>query len=167
MAARLRRVGASGPLAYGQALNRAFRLLAYRARSEAELRGRLERLAEADVVAAVVARVRELGLLDDRSFAAAWVEQRQLRRPRSARLLAHELASKGVSQEVAGEAIAGLDESESAAQAGRKRALALAARGAVEEDFRRQVEALLLRRGFSFEVAQSAALLLWEECGRD
>ena len=61
-----------------QAQEAALRLLAYRPRSEAELRHRLARRGLASgVVEETVARLREQGLLDDAAFARFWVETRE------------------------------------------------------------------------------------------
>lgn len=44
-------------------------------------------------------RLKRLGLLDDEKFARWWVEQRQSFRPRSKRILKHELRSKGINND--------------------------------------------------------------------
>ena len=61
--------------AYQRALDSALRFLSYRPRSEQEVRRRLGRQAwPAEVIEAVVARLRAVGLLDDAAFARLWVE---------------------------------------------------------------------------------------------
>src|SRR5688500_7561394 len=60
------RVAGEKPIAMGRALN----LLGYRARSEAEIRDRLKRYGYVgETIDAVVARLGELGYLDDAQFA--------------------------------------------------------------------------------------------------
>jgi len=78
------------------ALESALRLLAYRPRSEAELRGRLARKGVArDVLEGTINRVRELRLIDDEAFARYLVESRDRTSPRGRRLMASELRAKG------------------------------------------------------------------------
>ena len=148
--------------AHHAALSSALRLLAYRPRSESELRGRLARAGIAPrVLEAVVARLRELRLLDDAAFAGGWVEARDRMSPRSRRLLAAELRAKGVPPAVAQRSAAFVDEAAAAYRATQKRATAL--RGAPYADFRRRLGDLLLRRGFDYETAQEAVRRLWRE----
>jgi regulatory protein len=142
--------------AHDQAMARAGRLLALRPRTERELR---DRLAEAGcspgVVDGALARLAELGLVDDAAFAHQWVEERSRRGLAGAALIA-ELTAKGVAQDVAGAAVtdAALDD---AAQA---RALAARHVGRLADlPLLRQaarLQALLARRGYSNEVAAEA-----------
>src|SRR5215212_1937714 len=81
-----------------RALDAALHFLGYRPRSESEIRTRLRTKGYAEVVIdQVMARLTELKLVDDQSFAAYWAEQRQGRAPRGRRLIDRELRSKGVS----------------------------------------------------------------------
>ncbi len=140
----------------------ALRLLAYRPRSEAEMRERLaRRKAPPALLEAVIARLRELSLLDDGAFARTWVEGRERSSPRSRRLLAAELRAKGVPAAVAERSVAAVDEAEAAYRAARKRAASLG--NAAYPDFRRRLGDFLLRRGFDLETAQEAVRRLWEE----
>lgn len=78
-------------------LDAAARLLEARPRSVAEVRRRLTRLGyRADLVAAAVTRLLELGFLDDEAFARAWVESRDRARPRGEHALRRELGLKGI-----------------------------------------------------------------------
>jgi len=69
--------------AYEKTMQRAFRLLSYKPRSKAELRGRLLEKAWAvgEIVDAVIARLEELGYLDDEQLAQALASSRLERRP--------------------------------------------------------------------------------------
>ena len=140
----------------------AFRLVSYRPRSEKELRDRLRQrgFPEANI-AATVTRLKELRLVDDAAFAASWVESRDRTGPRGRRLLSSELRTKGVSGQIATEAAAAIDEPEAAYRAGSRRAATL--REKPFEEFRRKVGEHLLRRGFSYEIAESTARQLWQE----
>src|SRR5436190_9700888 len=66
----------------------AARLLEARSRSVADLRGRLLKAAyPAPLVDAAVARMVEIGLLDDEAYARGWLESRDRGRPRGERAL--------------------------------------------------------------------------------
>jgi regulatory protein len=81
--------------------------LAVRPRSVAEVRRRLRHLGfQAALADSVVDRLEKLGYLDDRTFAAAWVESRDRARPRGMLALRQELARKGIDRLVAEEVLA-------------------------------------------------------------
>jgi len=152
----------------------AFRYLA-RARTTKQVREKLleEGFGE-DVVGEVVGRLEELGLLDDREFARAWVEERLRLRPRWRRALKEELLRKGISEEVAEEA---LDEELSEVDEARlAEGLLRRAEGRyrnLEPDKAlRRMRDFLLRRGFSWETVKEVTRKLrkeWfsDEVGRD
>lgn len=75
----------------------AARFLEARPRSVQEVRRRLTGAGyRADLVGAAIARMLELGMLDDEAFARAWVESRDRARPRGERAIRAELGLKGV-----------------------------------------------------------------------
>ena len=144
------------------ALAAALRLLAYRPRSEAELRQRLARRgAPADVVDETVARLRDLTLVDDEAFASSWVESRDQTSPRGRRLLASELLAKGVARQTVQRSLAPVDEYDAAYRAAARRARTLAA--LPYADFRRRLGDFLLRRGFDYDTVRSTVARLWQE----
>jgi regulatory protein len=99
----------------GKAYAAALRYIAYRRRSERELTDYLRRKEyEAEVIEPVLERLREVSLIDDRAFAAAWIADRQLLRPRSRRVLEQELLKKGIDRELAHDALAELDDDDQA-----------------------------------------------------
>src|SRR5689334_10714198 len=82
------------------AIAAALRLLAAGPRSERDLRDRLKRRAlPPKAIDGAVNRMRDLGYLDDASFARGFVEARQSSTPRSRRYLQFELARRGVDRE--------------------------------------------------------------------
>ena len=83
------------------ALEAALRLLSYRPRSEQELRRRLEAegLRRSAPVDEALARLRELGYVNDAAFARFYTETQQASRPRSQRLLTGELRRRGIEAE--------------------------------------------------------------------
>jgi len=144
------------------ALTSALRLLAYRPRSEAEVRQRLARRGAPPVVVdETIARLRDLALVDDEAFARFWVESRDQTRPRSRRLLASELRIKGVAGQTTERSLADLNEDDAAYRAGARRGRMLAALPYAE--FRRRLGGFLLRRGFAYETVRATVNRLWRE----
>lgn len=86
----------------GTVLDAAARFLETRSRSIEELRRHLVGAAfPPPLIEQAIARLVELGMLDDRAFAAAWVESRDRSRPRGQTALRRELALKGVDRDTA------------------------------------------------------------------
>jgi regulatory protein len=86
------------------------RLLTGQPRTRAELAAALARRGVPDDAAAVVlGRFTEVGLIDDRAFAAAWVDSRHAGRGLARRALAAELRRRGIDGEIVGDAVAVVD----------------------------------------------------------
>lgn len=155
----------------GRLLDAAVRFLGARPRSRAEVRTRLLRPRRneppppVEVVNRVLDRLAELELLDDRQFAAFWVENRERFSPRSARALGAELRQKGVSRETVEEIAEPDRDEERALAAARPRLRSLAS--VDYEAFRARLGGFLLRRGFSYSVAATTVRALWEESRGD
>jgi regulatory protein len=141
----------------------ALRYLDYRPRSIDEIRRHLKGKGfEPDVIDEVVERLADVGLLDDRAFARYWLENRADFRPRGERALRQELRLKGVSDDVIAEALSeGHSEDEAAYHAAVARTRQVRTADPVE--FRRKVEAHLVRRGFSYDAARDATARVWRE----
>ena len=140
-----------------KAKDAAFHYLSYRPRTIKEVRDKLkEKGYKGDLVEETIAVLRRLGLLDDRDFAARWIEERLRMKPRGRRMIFTELREKGVSREIAEEALseafANIDERTLAADLLRKRA----ARYRTVEPRRafRRMSDFLVRKGFDFEIAK-------------
>ena len=148
----------------------ALRLLSYRPRSCAEVRIYLagQEYDQAQVEA-TVARLQELGLLDDRAFARTWVENRRALRPRGRQALSAELRQKGVAAEVIAEVLdesrSGEDEVGVALELARARARAL--QGLPRPVFFRRLQGFLARRGFPHEVIREVVDRAWVEAHGD
>ncbi|WP_127497059.1 regulatory protein RecX [Actinoplanes solisilvae] len=130
------------------------RQLAVRPRTRAELAKVLARKEISDeVIAEVLDRYDEVGIIDDAAFARAWVSSRHHGRGLARRALANELRQRGVDAEVATEALESVDDDDEAATA---RALVdrklRTATGAPDAVFRRLV-AMLARKGYPAGVA--------------
>ncbi len=88
-------------LLHEKAKQRAFRLLAIRARSEKELRTKLkEKGYDESVVGDVTARLRELRYLDDESFARSWARNLAVNRLWGNIRIEASLRDKGIPREL-------------------------------------------------------------------
>jgi len=150
-----------------QAMRAAMRLIDARPRSAAELRQRLRRKEfPPEVAEQAVARLSELGLVDDAAFTRMLIESRQNFRPRGQLAIRDELRRKGVSRDVVDSALADADDPE----AEQERAMAVA-RNALRRyadapdrpTFQRRLGGLLQRRGFSLNLIRPILGTLWEE----
>ncbi len=130
------------------------RQLAVRPRTRAELAKALaKREVSAEVIAEVLDRYDEVGMIDDAAFARAWVSSRHHGKGLARRALANELRQRGVDVETATEALETLDDD---AEATAARALVdrklRSTRGTPEAVFRRLV-GMLARKGYPAGVA--------------
>lgn len=141
------------------------RFLEARARSVAEVRRRLATAGyRTELVDRAVARLCDLGILDDATFARSWIESRDRARPRGERALRQELQLKGIDRVIVDELLAERStpsEGEPDADAtGARRVLErhAAALGRVADPRRRwqRAYALLARSGFDPETASTA-----------
>ncbi len=136
----------------------ALRQLTVRQRTRAELAQALaRRKVPQDAARQVLDRFTEVGLLDDAEFARDWVAAGD-RRLRGRRVLAAELAGKGVAEELIEQALAersAEDDLDVARELARRRMPALAG---LERQVRyRRLCGLLQRRGFGWGVISQVA----------
>lgn len=90
-----------------KAYMRALDFLSRRMRSEWELRDYLRRKDyDSPTVDIILNKLSEYNYIDDKKFAAAWVENRRLLKPTSLRRLRQELTQKHVSREIVNEVLA-------------------------------------------------------------
>jgi SOS response regulatory protein OraA/RecX len=133
----------------------AYRLLAHRARSRAELGARLRAKGHAEAaVETVLEKLSGAGLLDDQAFAAAFVADKRRLAGWGAGRIARELDRLGVSAAIIGVLLPESDEA-AADELARARA-ALARRGPAHpplEPARKRAFEYLVRRGYSTTVA--------------
>lgn len=136
-------------------LDKVLRFISLRPRSEKEVKDYLKRkLAQrkttAFLVEKILARLKELGVLNDREFALWWLEQRSTFRPRGKFALKAELRQKGIDNKVIREVLEQeLDEVKLAKKAIQKK-LKIYKRLSAQERYQK-LSALLSRRGFSWE----------------
>jgi regulatory protein len=149
---------------YQKCLNTAYRFLAARPRSEAEIRQRLRKGGfEPEYAERAVARLREQGFIDDGAFARYWNDNRQTFRPRSRRLTALELRRKGLDSAAIESVVGEINDGASAYRA----ALGKSGRlhGTDFEVFRRRLGEFLRRRGFDYDIIQQTVNRVWTERG--
>jgi regulatory protein len=85
---------------YERLVNAAIRYVSFRPRSEKELRDFLLKKPQSEDIEKVIARMRELGYVDDGKFAEWWVAQRTDFKPKGNNYIKMELKAKGVSEVV-------------------------------------------------------------------
>lgn len=148
-----------------QAVDRAYNFLSYRPRSREEVRRYLRRKeTPPDIIEAAMARLDHFDLVNDRSFASFWIENREQFSPRGVRALKNELRMKGVEREVVDELIDEEKDEELALRAGRKKALSLLSNPSIDYNtFRTRLGSFLQRRGFGYEVSTRTVRTLWRE----
>ncbi len=130
---------------YRKAINKGFTLLGVRDHSEYELYTKLLKNFDEHTSAQAVARIRELGYLDDAAFARRYTEE-LLRKGKSAGEIRRRLSEKRISRETAEEILSDLETDERpliAELIEGKYAAKLR-----EPNGRQKVYAALLRRGF-------------------
>jgi regulatory protein len=109
---------------------------------------------EPEVADAVLARLADVGLIDDAAFAAAWVTSRHAGRGLARRALAHELRTRGVADPLVAEAVAELDPDQETATARELATKRLAATRGLDVTVRfRRTAALLARKGYPSQLA--------------
>ena len=144
-----------------EAFSAALRFLSYRPRSEEEVRRRLSKRFRPTAVEEAVKTLKDRGLLDDMAFATFWRRSREHNRPLGVAAIRWELLRRGVSREVAEEALCGLDEEEGAYQAGRRVVRKLCA--VDYATFRKVLGTHLGRRSFRRGAIDAAVHRLWSE----
>jgi regulatory protein len=152
-----------------QAVDRAYNYLSYRPHSREEVRRYLRRKETPPaIIDAALARLEQLDLINDHTFASFWVESREQFSPRGARALKNELRMKGVEREVVEELIDDEKDEERALLAGRKKALSLVRIPTMDfATFRTRLGSFLQRRGFGYEVSTRTVRALWKELGEE
>ncbi|MCL4509304.1 MAG: recombination regulator RecX [Chloroflexi bacterium] len=146
-----------------QALDRAMSLLAARPRSVQEVEQRLRFLKfDTAVISATIAKLRDLGVLDDRSFAHFWREERDTYRPHGRQLLNQELRARGVAPDTVAEVLPSEEEELELARRSLARRLGRF-QGESWQEFQHVFYPFLARRGFSHEVIQRTLRETWRK----
>jgi len=139
-----------------QAKSLCLRLLTARARTRAELAGQLSKRGYPDDVSTrVLDRLAKAGLIDDADFAEQWVRSRREHAGKGRKVIAAELRTKGVADDVIAEALAGVDAGAERMRAEELVRIKLRRETLGEDDTRvtRRLVAMLARRGYSPSMA--------------
>lgn len=153
---------AGGNEQYTSALNSANRMLSRRQHGTRELATKLRARFDSEAVGRVIARLDELGYLNDEEFASEYARQRFGRSPRSSLAVIVELEGRGVDRQLAGRAVAavmedgGLSDESLAERAARKKITALGYHDV--EKMKTKIFSFLASRGFSRTVARRIVL---------
>jgi len=144
--------------------NAAVYYLGYRPRSEFEVRERLERRGfGGDTIEAVMANLKERGLVNDVAFAQFWKDNRESFSPRSQWLTKLELRRKGVANDIIDQIVDEVDDGDSAYRAALDKVRYLSASD--YQGFRRRLGEYLRRRGFNYSVINRTVERIWQEWG--
>lgn len=146
---------------YNRARDRALYLLGLRDYACKELEKKLLTEARAAIAARVVARLAEVGLLDDKRYAERLAQSLSRSKQYPKRRVAQELQRRGVDRETASfaaEEIAGEDFEQALALIEKKYYNKM-----TDRDSRQKVMAALARRGFSYEAIRQAITAYDEE----
>lgn len=136
-----------------KAYNQVLGYLAIRPRATFEVRQYLRRKqASAELTESIIVNLTEKQLLNDRSFAMSWVENRRLLKPTSRRKLLMELRQKGVSTEIAENV---LREDETADSSVLKELISRKLRQTKYQDHTKLMQ-YLARQGFGYEDIKNA-----------
>ncbi|MCK4224990.1 MAG: RecX family transcriptional regulator [candidate division Zixibacteria bacterium] len=134
----------------------ALRFLSFRRRTEKEIKDKLKKKGlDERTIKSTIAKLKDYDLINDSEFATAWVKERLAYKPRGKKLLRQELWKKGIKKDIINQVTEELcqDEDKSASELLekiKKRYKSLEPKVA-----RRRMLSLLLRRGFSYEIAKN------------
>jgi regulatory protein len=144
------------------AVEAALKLLAMGPRSERDLRDRLcgRRGFTPEATDHAIGRMKELGYLNDASYARYYVEARQAS-PRSKRALSFELSRKGIEKGHVETALEEHSDAQAAYDAAQRRLRAL--RDVDRQTFERRLGNFLAGRGFGYGIARSTISRCWQE----
>ena len=142
------------------AVQRGLALIAQRPRTAADLRDRLGDRFDEAAVGAAIARLTDLGYVDDDAWAAGYVA-RTRSTERSARMLQVELRDHGIEADTAAVALLAHDDDAAAVTAARR--LGRSGRGRAPGARDRRLRAALARRGFRRDTIERALSRLAEQ----
>lgn len=134
---------------FEKAKQKAFRLLARRARSEKELRDKLKgKKYDCGLIDRVVSRLSELGYLDDEAFARQWVRHLAVDKLSGNRRIEASLREKGISKDLGKRMIAEIRLEFPESEAVEKLIRGKLKGGQPDDRARRSLAQYLLGRGF-------------------
>ena len=95
-------------------LNKSFRFLSYRPRSEKEVRDYLKKKISnfktgEELIDSIIEKLKKQRFLDDREFAKWWIEQRSKIKPKAIKFIIFELKQKGIDKDLIEEVLESKD----------------------------------------------------------
>ncbi len=149
-----------------KAYNICMRLLAPRARSVHEVAQHLMKKGfDNSVITDIITKLKQESLLNDREFAAMFVEQRERFNPKSRFALSYELKKKGIEETLIEEALMEIDEFRSAWNAVEPKIKIW--QGYDNEKFKKKLMNHLKNRGFGYEVSRNTLEQAWKQINGD
>ncbi|MEZ4549714.1 MAG: regulatory protein RecX [Desulfobacterales bacterium] len=113
-----------------------------------------------EAVADTIARLEDLGYLNDREFARIWIEHRSRLNPKGAYVLKGELRQKGIKEAIIRELLETIDEHKLAWKAAAPK---LRRMKTIEKKvFIKKLGAFLIRRGFSYPISREICDQAWD-----
>lgn len=141
---------------------KALEFISYKPRTVGETKKKLREAGfEDDIIADAVKELKKDGLLNDARYARQWVEERQMLRPRSRRVLEMELRRKGISDTLIQRTVEDVDDYASAYEIASNRLYKY--NGLSEFDFRRKLGAYLSGKGYTYDVISEVGEKLWKQ----
>ncbi len=138
-----------------KALEKSFRLLGIRQRSQKELEEKLkEKGVEAKIIKETIKRLKELGYLDDKKFAKIWLESRKLSH-KGKYIVERELKQKGVAEKTIKKIVSQYtpkEEFKIALELAKKKIKNLQKESQHPSLLKQKIARFLLNRGFSWQV---------------
>lgn len=145
---------------YQLLIDKALKFLSFRPRTKKEMISKLQQLVikrgiPQAILDKVILDLEQKNLINDKEFATWWINQRDTFRPKGRKLIKIELRNKGIEKEIIDEV---LEEEENPKSHEFEMALTLAQKrisrlsSYSKEKVEEKITALLLRRGFNWEV---------------
>jgi regulatory protein len=121
-----------------------------------ELRTRLLRKGfDNETIDAALAKLSDVGYLNDERFAELWIENRLAHRPRGKRMLEQELRQKGIDRQIVDETVAGMDIDDRAAALELARKRLKSVQSLPLDEQKKKLTGILARRGFDYGVIRA------------
>jgi regulatory protein len=142
--------------AIDRAVSTAMRALEQRMQTGRELRTRLLRKGfDNETIDAALAKLSDVGYLNDERFAELWIENRLAHRPRGKRMLEQELRQKGIDRQIVDETVAGMDIDDRAAALELARKRLKSVQSLPLDEQKKKLTGILARRGFDYGVIRA------------
>lgn len=136
-------------------LQKVYRLLSWRDRSEKEIRDYLKRKTEN--LEQILNQLKEQGYINDERFAREWVESRRRSKQKGAKAIKLELLQKGIDKEIIEKVVSSqlsdVSEEQIAEKALEKKIKIWQNLEALE--FRKKATDFLMRKGFEYEIVKA------------